>query len=200
MTGHYQGLSGNGWRVSAWNDSGTDQILTAYAICLTDIANVTVSEVTNDKALYAGALGQSNVRCPDGSMVSGLGYAYDPKVMMFYGIDLMGNTLRVLGKNISDSFQTLRAQAACLTPSTHATSVVASTNSYLSGGTSKSVEAVCPPGTFVSGGGFADNIELVVTNLSKKPGANAWIATANNPTRSTLALISYAVCMKITMM
>jgi hypothetical protein len=200
MTAHYQGLSGNGWRVIARNNSETAQILKAYAVCLTQMASVTVSQVVHEETLAGGASGYSLATCPSGSVISGLGYEFDPKRIVINRIDADGNTLQVYGKNISDSDQTLRAQAVCLTPAASATSVLATANTTVPGGTSRSVEAVCPPGTFLTGGGFSDNFELVITGLSKKPGADAWIATAYNPSGATLGLVAYAVCLTVAMM
>ncbi len=199
MAAFYQGRNGNGWRVSAMNESGADQILAAYAICLTKTAAVTVSQTTNDASIYPGVLGQSNIPCPSG-VVSSIGYEYDPKVLMIAGGDTMGNTVRVFAVNTSLSMQTLRGMAICLTPSTRATSYLASTDAYVPGGASKPLEATCPPSTFVSGGSFDGARGLMVTHSSLKPGANTWVVTAQNPTRENLVFISHAVCMKITMM
>jgi uncharacterized protein YdeI (BOF family) len=201
LTAHFQGLNGNGWRVAAVNNAQADQTLTAYAICLADTTGMIVSQVTDDKHIYPDAQGQSNVTCPDGSVVSGIGYAFDPKGLAIAGGDRMGIVARIFAVNISDSIQTLRGQAACLTPFTRVSYLPIRVEQQIPGQAVTTLEAVCPPSTFLTGGSFRTFSEkMTVINLSKKPGTDTWIATAINPSGAPQWFSSFAICLNLAMM
>jgi hypothetical protein len=201
MTAHFMGLSGNGWRVAAVNPADSGQTLTAYAVCLVNSTGMTVTQVTDDKPVYPGAGGQSNVTCPDGSVVSGIGYSVDPAAMVVTGGDRMGIVARIFAWNKSDSMQTLRGQPACLTPFTQVSYLPIHVERRVPGRTVTTIEAECPPSTFLTGGSFDFHTpEMRVINLSKKPGTDIWTVTADNPTDSYQWLISFAICMNIAMM
>jgi hypothetical protein len=201
MTAHFQGLEGNGWRTAAANNGETEKTLTSYAICLAESTGMLVTQATNDKIIYPGTLGQSNIGCPDGSVISGIGYAFDPATMAIAGGDRMGIVARIFAFNISTSNQTLHGRAVCLTPFTHVSYLPIRNEQQIPGHSTATLEAVCPPSTFLTGGSFRIfSEEMTVTDLSKKPGADSWLATATNAADAPQWFVSFAICMNLAMM
>jgi hypothetical protein len=182
--------------VKAANNGDAEQTLTAYAICLEDQTGISVTPATGEKHIYPDTLGQTNIACPDGSVVSGIGYSFDPAAMAIAGGDRMGIVARVFAFNTSSSLQTLRGQAACLATTARVSYLPIRNEQQIPGRAVTTLEAVCPPSTFLTGGGFRIfSEEMIVTGLSKKPGSDSWLATAINPAGAPQWFNSLAICM-----
>ncbi|OGO07559.1 MAG: hypothetical protein A3K46_06410 [Chloroflexi bacterium RBG_13_60_9] len=195
LTPNNYGKVGNGWRAYAKNYSASNKVLRAYAFCLTGVSGTT-TQASHDENQAAGAYSGSVAPCPAGSVVSGLGYAIDPAAQWVYRSDMSGGNARTYAKNFSGVVKILRTYAICLAAA-GATTVQATNTTTVGAHSTGTVEAACPPGTVVTGAGFALGETLNLVGLSKAPGANAIIAKALNLGGSALGLNAYAVCLAI---
>jgi hypothetical protein len=195
MSAYNHGLNGNGWRAYAKNFSASNKTLKAYAFCLTGISGSS-NQVSHDETIPGGDAGGSIASCPGGSVITGLGFASSPDSLWVYRSDMIGNAARAYGKNLSGSSSIIRTYATCLTAA-GATTVQAANSTVVAAHTSASLEAACPPGTVVTGAGYALAQPLNMVGLSKKADANTIVAKALNLSGSNLAFNAYAVCLAV---
>jgi hypothetical protein len=182
-------MQGNGWESAAKNNSGSSQLLNAYAICASNISG-TVSQVFSQVSVAGNATGQATVSCPSGTTLTGGGYAANSNLQV-YSDSMQGNGWESAAKNISGSAQLLNAYAMCYNGAGASSSFVLKQVS-VGAGTNGNAKADCPSGTLATGGGYASNIGAIVFTTSQE--GNSWHSYVTNTTGSTQLLNSYAIC------
>ena len=188
-------MQGNGWQAYAENTTGSNLLLNSYAICMHNVSG-TVSQVYSQVTAAAGGIGHATVACPGGSVVTGGGYASNDKFFV-YNSSMNGNGWEVYAKNNASGSGLLNAYAVCLSGSGGSTSQILAQKS-IAGGAVDSVEATCPSGTLLTGGGFAGSTNIWVYNISMKGGSpKTWNVYGSNLTGSSQLLNSYAICLTL---
>jgi hypothetical protein len=105
--------NGNGWEVYAQNTSSSNQLVNAYAICLSGTSG-TSQEVVNQVSVAANGTGQSVKACPASTYLTGGGYA-GSKNLFVYTESASGSSWQVYAHNTSGGSQLLNSYAVCLT-------------------------------------------------------------------------------------
>jgi hypothetical protein len=195
LSANNHGKVGNGWKVYATNFSASNKTLKAYAFCLTGVSGSTAQEF-HDETVSSGSVGNSITGCTAGSVLTGLGFASSPDAMYVYRSDMVGNSARATGRNLSGSNQVMRTYAVCLTAA-GATTVQAVNSTNVAAHSTASLEATCPAGTAATGAGFLISQPLNMVGLSRKPGSETIVAKALNLSGSNLAFTAYAVCLAV---
>jgi hypothetical protein len=195
ISAHRNERIGNGWIVSGHRYSGANAALKAYAYCLSGVTGSSTSGYT-EKTLASGLSGDATYNCTGGSVISGAGYGFNEGLFWPYVLRMEGNGLKMFAQNISGSSATFRSHPVCLTSPGAATVQAVNTGS-VPGSSSGTVEAACPAGTTVTGGGFTVSTNMTVTGLYKKPGENNWVAKALNQNGSSMNMVSRAICLAI---
>ena len=108
--------SGNGWQVWAKNNTGSGQLLNAYAICLAG-TSATASLVTAQSSISGSTTGGTEATCPSGSVLTGGGFAGSTDLQIYNtSMDSGDNqTWQTNAKNLSGSSKLLNTYAICLT-------------------------------------------------------------------------------------
>jgi hypothetical protein len=105
--------NGNGWGVYAQNTSGSDQLLNAYAICLSGTSG-TSQQVLNQVTAAGSGIGHATIACPSNTVLTGGGFAGNNNLFV-YNTSADGNGWETYAKNTSGSSQLLNAYAICTT-------------------------------------------------------------------------------------
>ncbi len=184
---------GNGWRVYAKNNSASDQLLNAYAICLFNTTGST-SRQYNHADIPAGNIGHVVAPCPAGSVVTGGGFGTDPYSMWVYNSSISGNGWQAYARNNGPVSLSLVVYATCLSGTTGTTAQVGDHIS-IAGNASAGGGVACPSGRLVTGGGFALSNNLVVYNTSMGVDATKWESYARNTAAGSQLMNIYAVCL-----
>jgi len=106
----------NGWEVWAKNNSGTGQLLNAYAMCLAG-TSATSSEVVAQSSIAGSSTGVVRATCPSGSLLTGGGFASSTDLLVYNtSMKLDDNkTWQTYAKNLSGSSKLLNSYAICTT-------------------------------------------------------------------------------------
>jgi hypothetical protein len=106
----------NGWQVYAKNNSGSGQLLNAYAICLAG-TSATSSVVTAQTSIAGSSTGVTQATCPSGSLLSGGGFAGSTDLLIYNTSMDSGNnkTWNTYARNLSGNSKLLNSYAICLT-------------------------------------------------------------------------------------
>ncbi len=104
---------GNGWGVYAQNTSGSDQLLNAYAICLSG-TSATSQQVVNQVTASGGGIGHAVAACPSSSVITGGGFAGNDSLSV-YTTSANGSSWETYAQNTSGSGQLLNSYAICTT-------------------------------------------------------------------------------------
>jgi len=72
----------NGWQVEADNSSGSSELLSAYAICLSGVS-ASILEVVTSINIDPGNTGAATPTCATGYLVTGGGFASQPDLVMY---------------------------------------------------------------------------------------------------------------------
>ena len=108
--------SGNGWQVYAHNNSGSSQLLNAYAVCLAG-TNATTSQVIKQVSIPSSSTKGVSIGCPSGSLVTGGGFAGSSDLLM-YNTSMTSSTpyaWESYARNLTGSSKLLNTYAICLT-------------------------------------------------------------------------------------
>ncbi len=182
----------NGWRVYAKNNSGSSQLLNAYAICLSNTAGST-QQILKQITVAAGDIGYDTALCPAGSVVTGGGFASNPDAHWIYNSSMNGNGWRAYARNNTGLGQVLNIYAICLSGAGGSTSMVGE-QITVAAGNSAGGDAQCPAGKLVTGGGYALGNNLVVYNSSLKSDHSKWNVFSRNTGGSGALMNIYAIC------
>jgi hypothetical protein len=195
MLVYTQFAEGNGWRVYAKNNAGSSKLLNAYAVCLKNTAG-SITQHASTTSVPSGSTGQAEVSCPAGKIVTGGGFASTSNGdLIVYNTSKTSNGWQVYARNNGGSSKSLNVYAVCLSGVTATTSQVYEQGSVSAGGT-QGVEAECPEGDLIVGGGFAAQNDFRMYNSSpKSPIDRNWISYAKNNSGSNGIFNTYAVCL-----
>ena len=105
--------NGNGWEVDAQNTSSSNQLVNAYAICLSGTSG-SIQQVVNQVSVAANGNGQSVKACPASTYLTGGGYAGNQNLFV-YNESATGSSWQVYAQNTSTRDQRLNSYALCLT-------------------------------------------------------------------------------------
>lgn len=105
--------SGNGWQVYARNTTSANQLLNAYATCLSG-TNGTVQQVLNQISAPSGSIGHAVAACPSGTLVTGGGFAGNTNLYVYNTSMEDNNQWETYAQNLSGSSQTLNSYAICI--------------------------------------------------------------------------------------
>jgi len=105
--------SGNGWQVYGNNKSSTDQLLNAYAICLSGTSGTT-QQLVNQLTVAGNGSGHSVMACPSATYLTSGGYAGNTNLFV-YNTSATGSSWQVYAQNTSGASQLLNSYALCLT-------------------------------------------------------------------------------------
>jgi len=192
MVAYTHSMVGNGWRAYVKNNSASDQLLNAYAICLSNTGGTTNQYWTQVTA-SAGGIGHAVAICPAGSVVTGGGYASNPDNLQVYNSMKNGNGWETYAKNLSGSDQLLNAYAICLSGTTGGTAD-ASIQITIAGNNADGASVACSSG-IVTGGGFALGNNLVIYNTSMGVDNTHWESYATNTAAGNQLMNIYAICL-----
>jgi hypothetical protein len=184
--------TGNGWEVYAQNLTGAGQTLNSYALCLSGTSGTT-QQVYGQVTASGGGTGHAMVYCPSGSVVTGGGFAGSTNLLV-YNSSGTGNGWEVYAKNLSGSDLGLNSYAICLSGVSGTTQQVY-TQVTTSASSIGNALAACPSGTYLTGGGYAGNKNLVV--YSESATGTGWDVYAQNTSGSSQLLNSYAICLTL---
>jgi hypothetical protein len=108
--------SGNGWQVYARNNSGSSQLLNAYAVCLAG-TTATSSQVGVQGTVPANSTKGVQVECPSGSILTGGGFAGSTNLLMYNTSMTTGDPKAWISyaRNLTGSNQLLNTYGICLT-------------------------------------------------------------------------------------
>jgi len=187
--------SGNGWLVYAHRYMGANGTLRAFAYCLSGVSASSTSGYT-EKTLAPGASGEQSYGCTGGSKVTGGGFAFTDGVIWAYRLIMAGNGLLMNAQNQGASNGTFRPHPVCLTAAGE-TTVRGTNTGSIAAASSGTLEAGCPDGTTVTGGGFTLANHMTLTGLYKKPGENKWMMRALNQEGSSMPAAADAICLAI---
>jgi hypothetical protein len=185
--------SGNGWVVYGHRYSGANSTLKVYAYCL---SGVTASSTSGymEKTLTPGQSGNQSYSCTGSSVVTGGGFAFTDGVIWAYRLIMDGNGLKMYAQNTGASAGMFRPHPVCLN-SSGAVTVRATNTGSVPASSSGTVEAGCPAGTTVTGGGFTLSANMTLTGMYKKPGQEKWVVKILNITGSNLNASADAICL-----
>jgi hypothetical protein len=105
-------MSGNGWQIYAKNTSGSNQLLNAYAICVSGSGGST-SQVVSQSTVAAGSAGFTEAACPASALATGGGFAADADLWI-YNTSLSGSNWMTYAKNSAGTGKLLNSYAICL--------------------------------------------------------------------------------------
>lgn len=107
--------SGNGWQVYARNNSGSGQLLNAYAICLAG-TSATTSQVGAQSTISGSSTGSTSATCPSGSLLTGGGFAGSTDLLI-YNTSMAGDSKswNTYARNLTGVNKLLNSYAICTT-------------------------------------------------------------------------------------
>ncbi|HEY70666.1 MAG TPA: hypothetical protein G4O08_08800 [Anaerolineae bacterium] len=143
-------------------------------------------------SLSAGSSGHAEVSCPSGSIVVGGGFGATNGLVVYSSVPI-SNGWRVYAKNTTTINKQFNAYAICLY-NTAGTVSFESNNEIIPAGGANSSKAVCPSGSYITGGGFASNPNRHWVYATLKSGTG-WETYARNITTADHQITTYAVCL-----
>jgi len=186
-------MNGNGWRAYGKNDTGSDKLMNAYAVCLYNAAGATTTQVHAQVTAPAGGKGHPVVACPAGSIVTGGGWATSADhSLRVYNSSQSGNGWQVWADNSSGSDKLINAYAICLSGMSGAVNQVLE-SVVVPGNSADAYTSECNSGIVV-GGGFAAQDALHIYNTSRDSTDERWFVAANNTGGVDRTLFVYAMC------
>jgi hypothetical protein len=187
--------SSNGWQAYGINNSASEKLLHVYATCLSNTEG-SGSQVYDQVAVPAGNIAKGSTTCPEGSVVTGGGWASNADGhLAIYHSSKDENGWQIYARNTGDEDAFFNAYAICLS-GTGGTTEQYGDNVTITAGSTGAVKAVCEEGTLITGGGFAAHTEFTVYDTSLEKGSDStWWAYAINPTGTSQLLGSYAICL-----
>jgi hypothetical protein len=116
FTVYNSSISGNGWQVYAHNNSGSSQLLNAYAICLAG-TTATSSQVVKQVSIPGNSTKGIDIGCPSGSYLTGGGFAGSTSLLI-YNTSMTSSTpyaWESYARNLTGTSKLLNTYAICLT-------------------------------------------------------------------------------------
>ena len=183
---------GNGWRVFGRNTTGSSRTINVYATCLHNSGGSSSIEYSQINA-NANDITQLDVSCPSGSVITGGGWVIGSNTQIeIYNSTRLSNGWQIYVNNTAGDTPLINVYAVCLSGVSGSVSTASNTDGQIPANEVNQVEAACPSGTYVTGGGFATNIGVIVYNTSKF--GNGWQNFGRNTTGTQKSLNTYATC------
>jgi hypothetical protein len=181
---------GNGWAIYA---EASSALVNSYVMCLQHVTG-TVTQRGTPFTVAANGSNSATAACAAGEVVVGGGFAGNAGVEI-YNSSASGNAWQIAASNHTGSSQPVTVYAECLRSSGAATIITLppaqqSVGSHSSGGTQIS----CTGFEILSGGGFADDTNVVVYSNSPN-NSTTWGADLSNQNASSNLLNVYAMCL-----
>jgi hypothetical protein len=154
-----------------------------------------IQDVTHAVTITAGNSGSSHVACPADTILTGGGFSADADIPISYSYR-DGNGWMAAATNTTSSDQSLTVDALCLPAASGVTSLSPDQGGTALAGNVKHLEAACPAGTVLTGGGYVIGGapgDLVVYNSSAD--GSSWQIYARNNSASDIVMAVYAVCL-----
>ena len=183
---------GNGWRVFGRNTTGSSQLINVYATCLFNTGG-SVSHELRQTNVDANGATQLVANCPGSSIVTGGGWiigATNP--IEIYNSSRLDNGWQIWVNNSGGDTPLVNVYAICLSGVSGSTSQSGTTNGEVPANGTLNQITTCPTNTYVTGGGFATNIGVLIYNTTKS--GNGWQNFARNTTGTQKLLNTYATC------
>jgi len=185
------------WLVGANNDSGVEQTLTAYAVCLRE-PNALAIQNESSTDLLAGVTGSTVAACANG-LYSGGGFQMDGALLSTLAPGSSGRSWQARVKNVGSQPATMAAYVICVTGSSLAASNAVSRAVEVPTGGSATAVAECAGGSTLLSGGFALDAPDSAGDYAlyaNQPGSSGrgWSAALKNDSGQSLNLTAYAVC------
>ena len=116
FTVYNSSMNGNGWEVWARNNSGSDQLLNAYAMCLAG-TSATSNQVVAQDSIPGSSARVVYATCPSGSLLTGGGFAGSTDLQVYFtSMKTDDNkTWQTYAKNLTSNSKLLNSYAICLT-------------------------------------------------------------------------------------
>lgn len=187
-------MDGNGWLTYAKNNSGSNNLLNSYAVCLHNSGG-SVSQVVNQVTVEAGTWGHAVATCPAGSIPTGGGWASNLTFRVYHS-SATPNGWEVYAENNAASSKLLNAYVVCLS-GTGGTVQETQTSFNITAGSSSGENAPCPADTMVTGGGFAMQDDLIIYNTTPNTDNDRWASYARNTGGETRLMFVYVTCLTI---
>jgi hypothetical protein len=185
-------MDGNGWRVYGYNTSGSSKNMTVYATCLFNSGG-TSSQVLEQENINANDITNIDVACPGGSVVTGGGWVIGSTTPVeIYNSTRSDNGWQIYVNNTGGDTPLVNAYAVCLSGVSGSTSQVFQSGVDVLAGSTAHGEKACPSGTYVTGGGFATDLGVIIYNTSLSD--NGWQNYARNTTGSDKLMNTYTIC------
>lgn len=191
-----QSKIGNGWEVYAKNNAVIEELLTVYAVCLSNTTAV-VNQYMQQIMVLSGDVGQAVALCPAGSIATGGGFASNPDTLWVYNNTMAGSGDRweVFAQNTGSISQLLNAYVLCLSGMSATTTREMNTAS-VAGNATGGGEATCPIGTVLTDGGYSLGSNLVLFHTSMETAEpNKWNVYARNASASNQSMNIFSVCL-----
>ncbi len=184
-------MDGNGWRVFARNNSGSSKLLNVYAICLSNSGG-SVTQAFYQSEAVPNDTAHLEVACPAGSVVTGGGWVIgSTNPVEIYNASKKDNGWQIYINNTGGNSPLINVYAICLSGVSGTTNQVYDSGN-IPGNDVGHVTMACPAGSYITGGGFATNLGVVIYNTTKD--GNGWQNYGRNNLGSTKGLNTYAIC------
>jgi len=188
--------SGNGWQVYAKNTSPDSKLLVAYATCLHNYSNGSVTQKMAQINAAANGIGHATVSCPAGTIVTSGGYASNPDKLRVYNSTISGNGWQVYVQNKGASEELFNVYATCLTAQGNSMQKVDQFS--VGAGAWSSASTACPSGALATSGGFAMGNDLTVYNSwLNTSDKSKWSTYAVSESASSQLVNAYATCLTL---
>jgi hypothetical protein len=136
--------------------------------------------------------GFAEVNCPSGSLAVGGGFAAQNGLVVYNSTPKVGGW-RTYARNTTGLNRTLTAYAVCLY-NTAGSVMIESSVGIIPAGGSQRVEALCPSGSIVTGGGYASSPHHHWVYATKK-SSGGWESWTRNTSGSDQQMSTYVVCL-----
>lgn len=189
---YHSTMNGNGWRVYGKNTSTNSKNMAVYATCLYQSGGITSQEMTQ-LHIEENDVTQLVASCPAGSLVTGGGFVIgaDNPVEIYHATK-SDNGWQIYVNNTGSETPLVNVYAVCLSGVSGSTAQVSQTNIAVPANDAAEGSKTCPAGTYITGGGFATNLGVIIHRTSLLD--NSWFNIALNTTTTEKTLNTYAIC------
>jgi hypothetical protein len=170
----------NGWGVVVKVLSGSAALVTSSVDCLAHLPGATAQEVAKNVTVQGDSLVEDGALCPANSILIGGGFSNANDQLYFEHFEpSMGvNDWSVAFINNSTTAKTVIMYSECLKATGAQLAPIAAPETTVPLGSEQTITAMCPKGSFASGGGFSFGANQTVRLLSLAPTgtASGWSA------------------------
>ncbi len=154
---------------------------------------VQVEQIYSQISIGSGDIGQATVECPGSSLPVSGGYAAHPDVLV-YSHSQHGDGWQAWAKNNAGVSKLLNVYAVCLS-NTGGSVTEAHYSVTVEAGWHGTPEVTCPPGSVVTGGGWASDHDGSLQVYGSRVSGNGWGARARNGGGEDKTFAVYAACL-----